>query len=564
MRFPRVADPAPHDASQDSLEAFATPWRAIRQFLAARVVVGAVLCGYATILPLQPWLIQARTRTGFLALGLAYLALALLGAWQLRQPIAKVRRILGLHIVLDLALLTGLLGLAGGMPSGLAILLILPNAAAAILLGTRQALGFAAVASLLVLGITTYDWWLGHLEDAVMAQAGIMGGALMATALAVGWLASRLRTQEGLARARDADLKRQFETMRQIIEGMPDGVIVLNSDNTPVAANRAAQKMLTGMGADTAGFTRDGPDIGSVQSLLPAIAALRVRPSSHDQTLPNATDPSGDRSPAGVAVTIARPDGSVRDVRLRALPGLGDQRDLVLVLEDVARLDELAQQLKLAAMGRLSASIAHEIRNPLSAIRHANGLMRERFDDVSLIRLSRIVEDNSLRIDRIIEDVLSVSRRGAPALEDIDAWPFLAQVVEEACLPSGIDPERVRIQVHCQSPIRFDPGHLRQVLINLLGNALRHASGARGAVRIDWSMEAQGPKLAVSDDGPGVNARLIEHLFEPFMTTERIGTGLGLHLARELCLANGARIRYSPPGDNADLRGAFLIEPVHT
>ena len=172
MSFPRAADRASRDAGSDRSDAFGTPWRAIRQFAAARGVVGAVLCGYAAILPLQPGLILIRTRTGFLALAMAYLAFALIGAWQLRHPLGGAHRLLAQHIVLDLALLTGLLALAGGLPSGLAILLILPNAAAAILLGTRQALGFAAVSTLLVLGITTYDWLGGHLEDAVMAQAG--------------------------------------------------------------------------------------------------------------------------------------------------------------------------------------------------------------------------------------------------------------------------------------------------------------------------------------------------------------------------------------------------------
>ena len=185
-----------------------------------------------------------------------------------------------------------------------------------------------------------------------------------------------------------------------------------------------------------------------------------------------------------------------------------------------------------------------------------------RAEDSALIRLSRIIEDNSLRIDRIIEDVLSVSRRGAAALEDIDPSVFLPGVVNDVCVPAGIDPHRIGLKLQCDAPIRFDAGHLRQVLLNLLANALRHGSHEPGAVRVGWSMGAQGPVLAVSDDGPGIPADLLAHLFEPFMTTERTGTGLGLHLARELCLANGARIRYSPPGDNADLRGAFLIEPV--
>ena len=561
MSFPRAVDRASRDAGSDRSDAFGTPWRAMRQFAAARGVVGAVLCGYAAILPLQPGLILIRTRTGFLALAMAYLAFALIGAWQLRHPLGGAHRLLAQHIVLDLALLTGLLALAGGLPSGLAILLILPNAAAAILLGTRQALGFAAVSTLLVLGITTYDWLGGHLEDAVMAQAGIMGGVLMGVALAVGWLAGRLRLQERQARESDAALKQQYETMRQVIEGMPDGVMVLNVANQLIAANRAAQQMLMGEGVDPAEFMAGSLHSGSLNSLLPVIAELRSPPAVQGRL----TDPAlavTQGSSVGLAVTVRRGDGTTRDVRVRALPGAAGQSDLVLVLEDIARLDEWAQQLKLASMGRLSASIAHEIRNPLSAIRHANGLIRERLDDRTMIRLSRIVEDNSLRIDRIIEDVLSVSRRGAPAIESIDASGFLPSVIEDACRPSGIDPARIRLIIACDAPIHFDAGHLRQVVLNLLSNALRHASVLPGAIQVSWLMGSPGPVLEVSDDGPGVQSDLLKHLFEPFMTTERSGTGLGLHLARELCLANGARIHYRRPGDNESRRGAFLIEPV--
>ncbi|MFZ9406026.1 MAG: sensor histidine kinase [Burkholderiaceae bacterium] len=558
----------PDSSATRDLTGRSTPWRVSRQFLAARVVVGAVLCGYATILPSPPWVESAASHTGFIALSTTYLVLALAGGWLLRPPLQQAERWLGLQIGLDLALLAGLLWFAGGLPSGLAILLLLPNASAAILLGTRPALGFASLSSLMLLGLTLFDWLAGRREDAVMAQAGIMGGVLMATALAVGWLAARLRMQEALARARDDDLRRQFETMRVVIDTMPDGVLVLDAGNAVIAVNRAALDMLAGADADRPDFSgdiRDPAARAALTALEPALQRLRgdlaVRPPAA-----GVARPTGLPADYGPVVSIVQPDGKVREVRLRALHGAAGHGDLVVVLEDEARLATLAQQLKLAAMGRLSASIAHEIRNPLSAIRHANALMRERIRDQAservAERLSRIVEDNSLRIDRIIEDVLSVARRGNPGIEQIDARTFLAGVIDDARNPSETPSSRIELEIDCDAPIRFDAGHLRQILLNLLGNALRHASDARGAVRVTWSMGPQGPVLAVSDDGPGVARRVLDHLFEPFMTTEPEGTGLGLHLARELCLANGARIRYSPPGDNPQARGAFLVEPA--
>jgi two-component system sensor histidine kinase PilS (NtrC family) len=234
----------------------------------------------------------------------------------------------------------------------------------------------------------------------------------------------------------------------------------------------------------------------------------------------------------------------------------------VVVVEDLGRLERRAQQLKLASMGRLSASIAHEIRNPLAAIRHANGLLGERLDSPAQQRLAGIVEDNCVRINRIIEDVLSISRRGSAAPEPIAAAAFLARVIAEYVLQSGVDPARVECRIESDQPIWFDAGNLRQIIINLLGNALRHSSQAPGAVQIIWSRERGAPTLAVCDDGPGVPQSVREHLFEPFLTTEARGTGLGLHLTRELCNANAARIRYLPAGDNPPVRSQFIIEPA--
>ena len=232
------------------------------------------------------------------------------------------------------------------------------------------------------------------------------------------------------------------------------------------------------------------------------------------------------------------------------------------MLEDLGRLEQRAQQLKLASMGRLSASIAHEIRNPLAAIRHANGLLAESQVQPGARRLSSIVEVNCLRIDRIIEDVLSISRRGAGTPEAIDAQAFLSEVVGDYLAQSGAEPSRVRINVDSPLRIWFDAGNLRRVLLNLLGNAVRHASESPGAVGVGWHTEGGRAQLVVDDDGPGVPETVRGHLFEPFFTTAPSGTGLGLHLARELCAANGASIRYRPAGDNPARRGAFVVEPL--
>ena len=250
-----------------------------------------------------------------------------------------------------------------------------------------------------------------------------------------------------------------------------------------------------------------------------------------------------------------------------------------MLLEDLKRIEDQAQQLKLASMGRLSASIAHEIRNPLAAIRHAGALLGEQADlhgSTAQKRLTDIIEKSTLRIDRIVEDVLSMARRGAMR-EALDLPDFMAQFMPEFLAnaqASGAQTvalegeSRISLRFDSTAACAFDPNHLRQVLVNLLSNGLRYASNAPGAVLLLWTQTAAGvPQLWVLDDGPGIAPERRVHLFEPFFTTESRGTGLGLHLTQELCTANGASIRYEAPlmlpADIQSRYGAgFLITPA--
>jgi two-component system sensor histidine kinase PilS (NtrC family) len=212
-------------------------------------------------------------------------------------------------------------------------------------------------------------------------------------------------------------------------------------------------------------------------------------------------------------------------------------------------------------MGRLSASIAHEIRNPLGAIRHAGNLLAEQVPDGPLRRMTAIIEGNSLRIDRIVENVLSIARRSA-AREPVQVPQFLNAFLPEFIAQVDTSWERVAVELQCGEAMLFDPNHLRQVLVNLLGNALRYASDSPGAILLRWQPAGDGRAvLRVLDDGPGIEPAARRHLFEPFFTTEVRGTGLGLHMAKELCAANGAGLRYEY-GSNGRHRGGFVIEPA--
>jgi two-component system, NtrC family, sensor histidine kinase PilS len=250
-------------------------------------------------------------------------------------------------------------------------------------------------------------------------------------------------------------------------------------------------------------------------------------------------------------------------------------------------------------MGRLSASIAHEIRNPLGAIRHANSLLSEQvLADLALhteaqgqvlpgapidsggaalvvsrpsvpmarakqqARLAKIIEDNTVRINTIVEDVLAIARRDRAQIEAIRLADYLPPMLEELFAHKQIQAERVVLLLKAEDPCYFDAGHLRQVLVNLLDNALRFAPPTSAAVKLEWAQNVEGRlQLTVADAGPGIDAAQIEHVFEPFYTTHTQGTGLGLFLVREWCLANQAEISYQRQFDSSIYSGAFIIEP---
>jgi two-component system sensor histidine kinase PilS (NtrC family) len=216
------------------------------------------------------------------------------------------------------------------------------------------------------------------------------------------------------------------------------------------------------------------------------------------------------------------------------------------MIEDLKEIQAEATQLKLASMGRLTASIAHEIRNPLAAIGHATSLLAEE-SDVATSRLLQIIQDNTKRLDRIVADILSVSRSARVQQEVFAPLSLVTTVVDDLVRDYGLDKARIVVDFAANYEIRFDRSHLTQIMVNLTSNAARYASLNPGAIEIAMEEgEYDTLELSVSDDGPGVPESAQQQLFEPFFTTERQGTGLGLYLARELAIANGAELFLDP------------------
>jgi two-component system sensor histidine kinase PilS (NtrC family) len=213
-------------------------------------------------------------------------------------------------------------------------------------------------------------------------------------------------------------------------------------------------------------------------------------------------------------------------------------------------------------MGRLTASIAHEVRNPLSAIGHAASLLSEDETDAARQRMLKIIGDNVARLNRMIEDILKLSRKAHQYEEPLALAPLMADILNELREAHAVKDGVIAIGDMASYKVRFDALHLREIILNLLTNALRYASGAPGSIRVEV---VAGPghrfELHVRDDGPQISAAVRAHLFEPFYTTSSKGTGLGLYLARELCLNNGAMLNYEyrSEGESGSPSGRFVI-----
>jgi two-component system sensor histidine kinase PilS (NtrC family) len=224
----------------------------------------------------------------------------------------------------------------------------------------------------------------------------------------------------------------------------------------------------------------------------------------------------------------------------------------LIFLEDATAMARQAQQLQLAALGRLTASIAHEIRNPLGAISHAGQLLAESSNlDEHDHRLTRIIEEQSRRMNTIVENIMQLSRRDRSTPQIIELKPFLHNFAHELCIANNLDDNTIGVNVTPEVlQVRFDPTHLYQILTNLCQNALRYSEDYPGLPRVEiraaMTEETGRPFVDILDHGAGIEPEVVEQIFEPFFTTSTTGTGLGLYISRELAESNQAHLNYEP------------------
>lgn len=493
-------------------------WRSLHYFNVYRIGIGAI-CLLAAGLFSPTITFGSRDLGLFYSAGAGYVLVSAASVLLINSRALRFNLQLGAQVGADVAFITLLMYASGGIQSGLGLLLLPSLAGAALISRGKLALFFASLASIAVLLEETYGILRFGVPTAQYVQAGLLSIGYFATAWLARMLARYTVGAEQLALQRGIDLANLAQVNQLVIQDMQDGVLVVDAEGRVRQKNTQAQRLLGG--------ALGGASLSDYSAQL----AERFQRWRRDP---------------GTSFDLLRIPLTNRLVRTRFVL-LGESPDFgaVIFLEDMSRVQAQAQQLKFAALGRLTANIAHEIRNPLSAITHAAELLlEEKGHNPTQARLLAIVRENARRLNRMVQDVLQLNRSEEASAEAFPPGAFLTDFIEEFCHGEKVPPAVFSLRVTTDRTVCFDRTHLNQVLWNLCRNAWRHCSKQDGSIRL-WVTDgptANQVAIDVIDDGLGVGADLRGQLFEPFFTTAPGGTGLGLYIAREICEANGATL----------------------
>ena len=520
-------------------------------FMSARVLLALALLSLHLLLDSNVRVVPS----WLLALGLAYLALTVL-VRLLARPSGPGRsfdaqwlQTVGVDVAFFITLQVQQSPAINYTP-----LLALPVLMAAIM-GTRAlALGTAALVTLVLLGNAAWNAGTASWENTTgLVQVGLTGAGLLVLSLLTNQLSTRLAREEAMVRRSRSETQMQSLVNNLVIEALPDGVLVVDAGYTVRAANPAAHVML---GAD--------------QEVTPDRFSLLDNPAwvqlAHVVQL---TFKDGPIDEVEVTLHHEHRHGSHLQARTQRTPSIGDGGGLcVMFLQDLREREARLRTEKLAAMGRMSAAVAHEIRNPLAAISQANALLEEDLESPTQRRLTAMVRQNAQRLGHIVEDVLDVVRVQGPSEPDTVQALALDEEVQSFCREwRDQGGAGQRLAVDLQAPdiqVRFAREHLRRILVNLLDNAARYASRRAGAIQVSTHAVRHGPvMLMVWSDGPPMEASVRRHLFEPFFSSEARSSGLGLFICRELCERHGAVIGHErtqrAQGDHAVDGNEFFV-----
>jgi two-component system sensor histidine kinase PilS (NtrC family) len=519
----------------------ALSWRVLAVLNLYRILVPLALLGLYSLGGARGFNVYSAQL--FFGATISYLCFGLISILLVRRRLAGANVQTILQAAIDMMVLVLLLHTCGGVASGLGVLFLVPVGALAFLLPPRSALFLAAVAAIAILADTIWQQLGGITDINSYATAGLLGIVLFATAAAASFAARRVGESEALIRQKDVDLANLAELSQYIVQHLRESLLVVDAADRIRLINESAAEILGDNHAVP------GALVGEVSPrLLYSLSTWRQR--ELDENTPS---------------SFVAADGA-RIIQPHFAP-LGDTPGPTLIfLEDTSLMAERVQQGKLAALGRLSASIAHEIRNPVGAMSHAGQLLAESANiGADERRLTDIIQSNSERISIIINNVLQLSRREATKPTRLKLGDWLDDFLDEFCATMQV--REAQIGVHEGEEdleVRFDPSHLHQVVWNLCDNAIKYGEPRDGIsfdIRLGRLNPRNRPFLEVADRGPGIEPSAVDRIFEPFFTGRKSGTGLGLFIARELCQLNRAILLYEPRGGDGSVFRIVFSDP---
>ena len=537
----QAEQPALQPATNDqSPSEFVRLWRG---FMTARVTLGLML----VLLQATLWALGQSNNLWLLYICGGYLAIAIAVRFYAAPRQLDRRSLPGwvLTIGIDVAVFSAL-QIVQGSGINYAPLLALPVLLASVLGSLFLATGTAAAATLILLGHST---WLALYvfgeSTPHFVQSALTGAGLFVIAFLANQLSTRLAQEEERARLSQRAVQVQRQVNELVIESLTDGIMVVDANGLVRAANPAARQLL---GCERA--------LREATFQLASEVAWTELDELARKSLMKVDLRRSD-------VTIHHSGQGLRRLRLRTRMTTRhtteDESLCVMFLQDQREMEARTRADKLASMGRMSAAVAHEIRNPLAAISQANALLDEDVTDPKLRQLTQMIAQNANRLGKIVEEVLNIahvqsrdSAAATPSLALVEAterigrdWAAQTRTAEKLSFNPGAT----------QTQVAFEPEHLRRVLINLLDNALRYASGQAGSIQLGTersvgmntdagaAVSAQAAAYVWSDSPP-LEPSVERHLFEPFFSSESRSSGLGLYICRELCDGHGATIIY--------------------
>ncbi len=501
-------------------------WRPLRLLNLYRMIIaGLFLVMVLSASDIQP--LAQHNRELFQYTTLVYLLIGILFSFAIHKQWLNFKLQVPLHFTTDLIAITLLMHASGGITSGLGMLLVISVAGTSMLASRRIAMLFGSLATIAVLGEEGFSIAYNHLATTHYTNAGILGATLLFTAIVSNLLAQRLTESEALVKQRSLDLENLEQLNEYIIQHMQTGIVVVDEQANIRLINASARKLLE------IPYSINNHPLYEISLVLADQLQVWKEELDTQQVTFRTSKTSPEILPKFARLSKSKKGGTL------------------IFLEDTSAMAQRAQQMKLASLGKLTASIAHEIRNPLGAISHASQLLSESPElDEADKRLTQIIGEHTQRVNQIIENTMSLSRRdrAQPVLFDINQW--LQKFIGEFVSSEQIDAADISLSQSDTSEIRMDPDQLHQVVWNLIRNGLRHSQGYTGQPKVilqtGFSSDDNRPYLDIIDHGAGVSPEQSLHIFEPFYTTESSGTGLGLYIARELCEGNRARLDYIP------------------